>query len=192
VSPSTAQFGDLVSSGQGPSIFKFTSNSTSIFQKFTYNNTAAPLVNGFYSYSNTLSNTVLKSTQLGYQFNISVPTPHLGTIKSGVSVNNMTIQDSAALNSYIWFAPGTVNRYANTGKSFLPGRSVNGDYYTGTNVSYYNFDAGNNSGWIFNQAPNSGMDQVFWDNPPFNWNTNTNAAGVLNRFTHTFYTQSIY
>jgi hypothetical protein len=190
----SATFYDLVASGQGPAVFKFTSRSTSTFRYFSYNDTLAPFsaTSQWYGYSNTLSNTVLKSTQPGYQFNISIPTPHLGTIKNGILVSNMTIQDSAALNPYIWFAPGTVNRYANTGTSFLPGCAVSASLsIKGTNVPYYNYDAGGNSGWIFNQRPNVGMDMVFWDNSTFNWNTTTNAAGILNRFTHTFYTQSI-
>jgi hypothetical protein len=189
---SQATFDSLIAPG-GPVTFKFASGSTSTFKYFTYNDATAPYSskNNWNAYNNTLSNTALISTQPGFPWYISISTPHRGTLKSSLEVNNMTIQDSVAVNPYIWFAPGTVNRYANTGTSFRPGYTNNSVYYTGTNVSYYNYDAGGNSGWVFHQRPTAGMDLVFWDNPTFNWNTTANATGILNRFTHTFYTQSL-
>jgi hypothetical protein len=186
---SRATFDSLIAPG-GPVTFKFASGSTSTFRYFTYNDDTAPYSskNNWYAYNNTLSNTALISTQKGFPWYISISTPHRGTLKSSVEVSNMTIQDSVAVNPYIWFAPGTVNRYANTGTSFRPGYTNNSVYYTGTNVSYYNYDAGGNSGWVFHQLPTAGMDLAFWDNPPFQWSSSTNHSHVTQSWSSTNYT----
>jgi hypothetical protein len=186
---SQATFYSLTAPG-GPVTFKFASGSTSTFRYFNYNDTKATYSssNAWYAYSNTLSNTALISTQQGFPWYISIPTPHRGTLKSSVEVSNLTIQDSVAVNPYIWFAPGTVNRYANTGTSFRPGYTSDVQYYTGTNVSYYNYDAGGNLGWVFHQRPNVGMDLAFWGNPPFEWSSSTNHSHVTQSWSSTNFT----
>jgi len=183
--PSRAQFDDLAASGLGPAIFKFTAKSTTTFVNFTYNDTAAPYDSNsdWYGYNNTANNTVLQSVSPSYQFNISVLKPHRGTFNDGRVVNNMTIKDSNAIDKYLWFAPGTVNTGTGSGTAFRPGYAYNSTYYGGTNVPYYNFDAGNNTGWIFNTPPTPGMDMMFWPNSTYDWTASPN--------THTFETQHL-
>ena len=186
-----ATFASLDGSG-GPAIYNFAAGSTSTFQYFYYNDIRAPLdiANNWQGYSNTSSNTVLKSTVAGLPWYISIPTPHLGTFRSGNIVNNLSIQDSVALDSYIWFAPGTVNSYANTGTSFRPGytNGSNDTYYPGVYLPYYNYDLGRNSGWVFHDFPGPNMDLVFWDSPPFEWSSSTNHSHVTQSWSSTNYT----
>jgi hypothetical protein len=183
--PSRAQFDDLAASGLGPAIFKFTAKSTTTFVNFTYNDTAAPYDSNsnWNGYNNTANNTVLQSVSPSYQFNISVLKPHKGTFNDGRVVSNMTIKDSNAIDKYLWFAPGTVNTGTGSGTAFRPGYAYNSTYYGGTDVPYYNFDAGNNTGWIFNTPPTPGMDMMFWPNSTYDWTASPN--------THTFETQHL-
>ena len=173
---STATFGTLYSPGEGPAIFKFRRGSTSSFINFTYNDIAAPrdLANDWYAYANTTSNTILKSTDDGYQWYISIPTPHRGTHKNAVNATNISIKDSVALNEYIWFLPGTVNSkfaklHGTPGYSFREGYTGYQSYYKGAILPYFNWDLGNNSGWVYHALPSDTMDQYFWPNVPYDF-----------------------
>lgn len=166
--PSSVTLGDLKASDVGPSIFQFTPGTTSTFINFTYTDTSAPFntTASWYAYANTLSNTVLRSSQLGQSWNISIPTPHRGTIREKHVVSNFTIQDSNALQEYIWFAPGTVN-VSNTGKAYQEGYVSGSNVIRGASVDYYNYNNGRNTGWVFHEPPSASMDLSFWSNPPY-------------------------
>jgi hypothetical protein len=166
--PSSVTLGDLKASDVGPSIFQFTPGTTSTFINFTYADTSAPFntTASWYAYANTLSNTVLRSSQLGQSWNISIPTPHRGTIREKHVVSNFTIQDSNALQEYIWFAPGTVN-VSNTGKAYQEGYVSGSNVIRGASVDYYNYNNGRNTGWVFHEPPSASMDLSFWSNPPY-------------------------
>jgi hypothetical protein len=173
---STATFGDLYSPGEGPAVFKFRRGSTSSFINFTYNDAAAPIdvTNGWQAYPNTTSNTILKSTDDGFQWYISIPTPHRGTLKSANLATNISIKDSVALNDYIWFLPGTVNSkfaklHGTPGYSFREGYTGYLSYYKGAILPYFNWDLGNNSGWVYHALPSGTMDQYFWPNVPYDF-----------------------
>jgi len=185
--PSSAIFGDLTASGEGPTQFEFAAGSTSTFVYFTYNDTAAPLdnVNNWQAYAFTSSNTILKSTINNQPWYISIITPHSGTIKDKRVVSNLTIKDSYATESYIWFAPGTPN-VTKTGTSYREGYISNGIPIKGALVNYYNYDNGGNTGWVFHEPPSATMDLSFWANPPYEILAESSSSYYLN----TFYGQS--
>jgi hypothetical protein len=166
--PGSVTLGDLKASGVGPSVFQFTPSTTSTFIDFTYTDTSAPFntTASWYSYANTLSNTVLRSSQPGQSWNISIPTPHRGTIREKHAVSNLTIQDSNAIQEYIWFAPGTVN-VGNTGTAYREGYVSGSQIIRGGSVNYYNYNNGGNTGWVFHEPPSASMDLSFWSNPPY-------------------------
>jgi hypothetical protein len=200
---STATFGDLTSLGEGPAVFKFRKSSTSTFIYFGYTDTKAPkdATNNWYGYTTTSSNTVLKSTEDGIPWYISVPRPHQGTFKDARYVTNMTIKDSVALNDYMWFMPGTVNSkfatlHGTPGRSFREGY-YNGTYQKGAVLPYFNWDLGNNSGWVFHSLPSATMDQQFWPNVPYDFGSLDlvdfyhQSWGAVNYTTPGIYTWSV-
>jgi len=166
--PSSVILGDLGSSGVGPSVFQFTPGTTSTFINFTYVDESAPFntTASWYAYANTLSNTVLKSSVNGLPWYLSIPTPHLGTIREKHEVSNFTIRDCIATENYIWFSPGTVN-VNNTGIAYREGYVNQGVTVSGANLNYYNYDGGGNTGWVFHEPPSASMDLSFWANPPY-------------------------
>jgi hypothetical protein len=185
----TATFHDLVESGFGPATFKFAFNSTSTFQQFTYTDTTAPIAaNGYQTFPNTLSNTILQSTVDGFPWYISVEIPHQGTIKTAREVSNMSIKDSTALVDYMWFAPGALNRGTKTGIEYVPGSVGPYSYTSGTNVAYYNYDLGNNTWWVFGPRPSASMDEFFWPAPPYSWPSATNQSFFTQSWSSTNYT----
>ena len=166
--PSSVILGDLGSSGVGPSVFQFTPGTTSTFINFTYVDESAPFntTASWYAYANTLSNTVLKSSVNGLPWYLSIPTPHLGTIREKHEVSNFTIRDCIATENYIWFSPGTVN-VNNTGIAYREGYVNQGVTVSGAKLNYYNYDGGGNTGWVFHEPPSASMDLSFWANPPY-------------------------